>query len=490
MGIQKYRAGSMSMAAEYGLGVSDVRVVEQTEFDSIPLASGSNTSDLTLAVKSNSDSDSDGGNIYLIAGGKRYLITSMGLLSEYGFTVDQIGYLPLLELERMPLTANLSTFAQSPNGFLYRVEGGVNKRGIFQMEVFNSVNPSGAFTPLSDFILSRYSTTTALIGVPIVMQSSDGKIWYARSSGWHYIPSMQEYKCLGLNNIEPLRFTSAQTQVGSILTPATCLLRHSSGSTFIANGSSKLPIQNAWLPINTTSLGDEILNTKSAGAITQSSVFKSDNGALYTLGGGTKRHIMNVAVLDELGVSLGSVVDVRGGAIADIQNDIPRFATRTVIQDETNGKLYFMAKDVLYYIPTMRVFSDFGLSTESIVKMQPSNIAKFTAGGELSRVARLTSGGGAVMDKGKTFIVPDALLGDFGITGATPQYPREVITSNQVTATKFIKSSTSAQLYILSGGTKRAVATWSLFVSLGGSQSNITSMSSQAVDTIPSGPNM
>ncbi len=184
-GAYKYIVPSMDIVTEYGLSTADVGFVSQSSLDSIPTSPLS--SSLSFVLKSDSDSDSDGGDLYLVTNGIRYRISSLEQLARFGFSTSDITYLPYYAIVRMPAGGNLSDFVQRSDGALYSVND-AKKSVIFQLDYYNQLSSNSAPTRLSNVALVRLNTSTPLIDGFMALKSEDGRIWLANSSNWQYVP--------------------------------------------------------------------------------------------------------------------------------------------------------------------------------------------------------------------------------------------------------------------------------------------------------------
>jgi hypothetical protein len=487
-GISKYYVGSMSMAAQYGYGLSDVRIVSQSDLNAVPLASSPDTPNLSYVVKSDSDSDADGGTIYLVNGGVRYPITSMTEYYNFGFTLSQLGYMPLTDLERLPVGNNLSDFVTGSNGFVYEVNSDV-LNGIFSGSTLSSLDPSMNVTNVGDLVIDSIPVGLAILPNPAVMESSNGQIWLATNSGWYYISSLYLYDCLGLANMTNIAYTSAETTNGTPINGLSCLVQTTGGQQYIMDRTRKIPVDPSWGFTSFTEVGDSIINSVPTYNPTSTPLFQTPlDGSLYSFQGGLKRQVANINSFYANGYVPNDILTTVSNFLPTINPGSMIFADGTVVRDVTTGSLYIIASGGKYLIPNMTIFNAYGYNASNIVNVNPPAISAYTTTGTLSSQLAYTPNA-TVFDSGIALQVPSALQADYGfISGTTPTYPAVVASSGSVrTATQYTEFTGSPMLYYMSGGQKNPVTNWTRFTQLGGTNSNITLMSASAAALFPTG---
>lgn len=477
-GVNKYPVPSMQIATEYGLSENDVRFVPQSEIDRLQTARP-----LALVIKSDSDSDADNGTLYVVSNGKRYSVNSMIQFANFGFSENDITFVPYNQLLRMPLDGSLSDFVKSANGFVYKVESGT-KKGIFDGNLYTSLNPSGAVTTLSDFSLARLATGTALINQPLLLRSPSGDIWYARSNGWHYISTAAIAACMGYNLEQAYAFSSQQSALGTRLADASCLSKDGS-QVYLLDKGTRYPISTAPSDSPAVDMGSEIQAAQQTGVDLSGKVIKNTIGELYLVQNGQKRYLPSMSSFNELGIPESTIVSLKTGSAASLPNGPWRYASRTVIKDSSNGKLYLVNNDSLQYISSMNLLSAYGLSSSSIITQDSSYISKMTTGGDLSVFVQ-SGGQSYFIDDGKAYLVPSEITAAYS-SSFTQVYTGTLPPQSTVTATRYLKASNSANLYYLDSGQRHYVSSWGAFVTVGGNNQNITTYSSWALSQIPEG---
>ena len=487
-GSSRYRVGSMSMVAEYGLGVGDVRIIPQSEMDVLPLAGAPSTPDLKLMVKSNSDSDQDGGTLYLISQGKRYPVVSMEQFADFGYQVSDIGYLPYSELSRMPLASNLNNFVQSSNGFVYKVSAG-KKQGIFDNSTLLRLNNGGPVTPANDFVLSNLQVGQAILEGNLVMRGPDGKLWLVDGGKWRYVPSIAVYDCLNLKSLTMIEFNYSQTIEGTPDSDASCLMQTSGGTKYLANGGQKLVNQPSFnISTGFNTLSDEFINRFSTITPSSQNAYRMSSGELYIISGGKKHYIVSMESFRANGLSENSIL-YSDGLLKTIETGSYKLDTGMVVRDEQH-RLYVITDNTRLYITSMEVFYGYGFAVNSIISLPASAFSEYSENGNLQSLARTP--GANLFDKNTAWTISQDLHTHYGVGQSTPTYPASITgrVGYVKPATRFIKSTSSAMVYYLENAVKRPVYNWSTVLSLGGNSESIMVLSDGTASLFPTGQPM
>lgn len=478
----KYQIPSMEIAREFGFGDNDVAFVNQATLDSI--SSSPNNTQLSYYVKSDSDSDEDGGNIYLISNQKRYLITSMSQFAQYGLSTSNITTLPYYSLLRLPLVGNLSSFVSNDKGLVFYVSQG-NKQAIYENDTYNGLNPSGNVSNLSEYILNTLRTVTPIVKSGLVLKSLDGRLWLVSEHGWYYIPSMNVASCLGFTSFIDMIPTEAVE--GTQTAEATCLVTNGIDSQkYVADGSNVYPLKNEWglnalpsTPLPSLSRGRTI-TTLPEGTVYQ----ESSGSSLYTLQSGLKRHIADGDALTEYGHTRVQIASSE--FLRTIPNGPLLYSSGTVVA-APDGSLFMIDRDKKRYIPSMQLFYAYGFKDSMILRVDSDSISKYSTGDPITTRA-IVNNQPYIIDKSRRYSISSSMLGAYS---SGSEYVATSIGSlkrtQEMIATQYIKADNSAQLYILEAGKKRPVYSWEIFTQKGGSNNNITEYSSNFITTIQTG---
>lgn len=489
-GTNKFPVHSMDVVRQYGLTSSDVGFISQSSLDSIPQST--TTKFLTHYAKSASDTDGDGSTIYLISDGKRYAISSMAQMDRFNLDVSNVTYLPYYTLNTLPLAGTLSDFVNGNDGFVYKIDQ-AKKSGIFQPSTYSRLNPSGNISKLSQYILDTIDTTTPTIDGYIGLKGADGKVWIATSTSWSYVPSMNVIDCVGLQTKTIANFTPQQALIGPQSDAASCILSDATdGMKYIVDNKVKYPVRDTWGLTAKPALDTSMLSNKNTVQTQDLSVFSNtSNGSLYTFENGTKRYVTSMGVLGELGQTEASILKISGGILSRIPNGHSRYQTNKILQDKSTGQLYVIEQDSKRYIPSMNVFNHYDYTTTSITALESSLVAKHTSTTDTLGTMFKSESTTYLIDRGVRIVLPADIIEHYN-AASVPTYNIALAhrATDTTTGTRYIKSSSSPQLFYLENGSRRPVHSWATFTQLGGTNDNITTLSESNITLYPVGSNM
>lgn len=484
-GEKKYPVGSMQMAEQYGLGLQDVRFVSQQELDALQLSPK-----LSVVTKSDSDTDDDGGNLYLISSGKRQLITSMQQFYDFGFELSQIGSLPLSQLTRMPLHGNLNYYTRGQNGYLFKIETG-KKRAILDLQTFSDVNPSGNFSDINNFILDNIQIGSPIIvGTNLLKDSSTGKLWLVKDDTWHYIPSMDIYSCIGqpYYKIRGSVFGSSQAKPGTLGTTTNCIIKNSVNQTYILDGNRKILSNASWGLNSTFTLDDSFINRLPTYSPTATPVFKTqNNGALFIFESGKKRQILSMAGFGQFGYTNNDIFTSTTNFLSTIQIGPKKLHSGLAVTDSSK-KIFIINNENKIYVTSMNLYYSYGHTNPPSIILNTSDTTAYPELGNLKNIAKFPAP--YLIDESTKYSISSDLENSFGVSPSTPLYSSNLLNkiSSTKTATKYLKSKNGSTLYVIENGSKRPVYSWTLFNQMGGNLNNITTLSDSTINSIPTGP--
>jgi hypothetical protein len=154
------------------------------------------------------------------------------------------------------------------------------------------------------------------------------------------------------------------------------------------------------------------------------------------------------------------------------------------------GPIYILMNDTKIYINSMEQFAAFGFDAGDIISSSAADVASYTTGSVLSQLFVIGSQS-YFMDRGTVWSISDTIKSHYGVSVSTPSYTTPVISGKPVqTATRFIKSTSSPNVYYLENGQKRHLLSWDAIVARGGSAQTIMTMSDYSLTVFTSGPSI
>jgi hypothetical protein len=491
-GTSRYIVPSMSIASQYGLSLRDVRYMHQQEVNAIPLTNSPNTKNLSQLVKSDSDSDADGGALYLVSAGKKLQIQSMQQLADMSFNTNQISYMALSNLYRLPNGGPLRNFLHAPSNYVYKIEAG-KKRVVFSPSTLKSINPAGYLSNLSEYTLTTIGSGQPYVVGDAVLRAPNGKMWLYLEGQWHYLPALSSYDCWKFSNLPNLRFLSYnQVEVNQTPNSLRCSVQRSDGAKYLMNSVNKINVQPGWGLGSFSTPLDRTIDRLGAVSVAPGSIFKSPaTKGLYLLEGGRKRQIYSMDDFVRLGYNPSSIVSVDSGLMNSIGNGAAKVGSGTVLR-KSDGTLYLTNGSGKLHIPSMNVYNAFGLSRSKHVSANQTMLDAYADQGML--LTKFWAGGRAILaDSGTRFVVTDSNKLPAGYTSPnSPSYSLWVTASlvREQELTRFIKATNSNSVYYLDNGQKRPINSWARLQSLGGNGSSIKTLSPFTTALFPTGSNM
>lgn len=489
-GAERFRVGSMQMAAEYGLGLSDVRFISQQEMDSLSLGQNGFSDQLHYIVKSNDDSDEDGGAIYLISRGRQIPITSMTQFNNFGFSISEIRYLPLSLIRSLPSAPHaLSTYVQAPQNTIYKIESG-KRRTIFEYNTYLSQNPGGAFSPLSDLILQRFAYGTPIIDGDAIISQPNGQIKLYQDGVAFNISTLDVYNCWNFSSLK--KFTVGSFgEIGSTTgnTQLSCFTTSGDGKTYLMNGATKYLVPASWGIASPSSVLARTINRIPTGTTRQ--VIRKPNGALSVVEDGKKRPITSMGIFSKLGFTESDLLSVNNTTYDSLPLGAKKHHIGAVLVEPSKAVWIVTSNSQRKRIASLKDFLALGLQGQPNYKVSATDIAAYTAADSFPLTLK-TNGIPALINSGFMHSLPTTTLQSaFGVSssGLNDIDPKVTEHLPARAASRFVRSYGNAAVYYMENGTKRPFTTWQQVVNAGGSNS-VLFLSDEFINSVPTGPSM
>lgn len=481
-GSVKHPVHSMQIVEEFGLSTDDVRFASQAYLDSKSTA----PRPLSYLIKSTSDSDADGGNVYIVSKGKRHLVTSMNQLEAFNLSAESISLLPYSDVLLMPLAGNLSNFVTKPDGFTFRIING-KKSAIFQQSVLSNLNPSGYTSQLSNYIISFIPPTTPTIDRYVALvDRGNGKVWVSTGENWSYVPSMDVLACYNISSV--VSISTSEVSIGTQTDPASCVAKTSEGGEYLLNKTNKFPLDSSWGLTSKNVVSDLIVTSKTNASTSVTSPFLTPTGEIYLIESGKKRHVTSMTALSDNSFSTSVFHRVNSSSISSLSTGSKVYRDGTLLRNTQNGRIYVVIRDSLTYIDSMTTFNAYSFKSDKVINTTQQLIGTYTTNsGSLKTMGSF--GSNAYITDGTTkVLITSNQSTHFGTSGFETYSPGLLENiSSTIQATRYLKATNSAQLYVMDAGQKRPVYSWNKFVELGGNNNNITSLSPGVLALIPTG---
>ena len=488
---KRFIVPSMELVAQYSLTNRDVRFVTDSFMADNPLASSPLSSVLGQVVKSESDTDEDGGGLYLVSNGRRYPFNSMTQFANFGYTGDDITYLPLSVISRVPRnTANLSDFVQAPDGAIAKMESG-KKRAVFELGKLQAANPSGNISSLSSFTFNQLTYGKAWVdGSYAIIGPDSGIRLYSSSGNYQSINSMNIHSCLGIEALKTFRITNYVitngTKLGSI---NSCIITDSSAGVYLMAKTKKYSLPGYTNPSTPYTIDDDHSAKLSTATLPSNPVKSASSSAVGVIESNKIRYVISADSFNKLGYSWSQITTLPDAAIASLPVSDPKIAIGTVIINPSGAVEIVTNNDTRGSIPSMQLFEHFSLDEAATYRTKTA-LNQYSSTGNLSHYLK-TSAGLYLVDKGVRYLVEESLDASLGLDRST--LPLVDSRSIQYTTlpwkmTQFIKSSDNPAVYELVNGSKRPLSSWDVFMRQSQNQpSKLVVLSSSAVNRYPTG---
>lgn len=506
----KFAVPSMALLQDYGFSPGSIRTLSVAAANSIPTPDPSSGLDTTLSyvIKTPSDTDADSSTVYLTTLGKRFRVTSMSQLADFGFSGADIAHLPLNFIYSLGGDTDLSNYIQAPTKLVFQVADGA-KRPILNFATFQSLNPSGTVTKTSYAVVNLLTAGNPLTNSAAVIKTSESPAIYIYTpSGQSYsFPSFAAYMCWGAGSLAGLTLQSLPSDYMAVPSPTgslSCLVQDTGSNKFVLNRTSKYSIPGAYGSFTTQALNADLTaalsNIPTNGKTLERTVKSSASPAVWYLENGKKRSVPSMSNYRLLGLSAGKTTILESGAIDAMAVGLPKLGTGQVVKVAGSSAVYVVAGDQRYGIASANDFNAFYYRWGDIETYDLStlNSAYPTSGTNISNyLYRSANNTVYLLDAAGCYSLSSALLTSYGKTQSQIQadqaYPASALPyvpfGDCTTGSQYVKSSSSATVYMLDGGQKRRVASWeALTTQAGTDHPRIIRLSQPFIDSFPNGP--
>jgi hypothetical protein len=507
----KVAVPSIAMLQDYGISPGAIHVLSQDKVNAIPTPSVNNdgvSPVLSNLVKSSSDSDSDGGSVYLVSVGQKSGITSFQQFTDFGFNTNNIGFLPLDFINSLGGTQPLSYYLQTPQSLVFQVTSAL-KRPIFDFQTFISANPSGKVTPVSALVLNSLPSGTPLSNKPLMIKPvGDSTVYlYTVSGNYYAFSSLNDLVCWGAGALSSLPFVqlpdnSYVAPISSGGTP-TCILKDSSnGTTYFLNNTTRYTVPSTYGTFTASSSIADIVTASSAIPNSSNSLkraIKAGQGAtVWYLENGTKRPIPSLSDLVLLGVA-GTIDTLDPATVAAIPGGGVKLATGQPVKAPSNSSVYIVSGDTRIPVSSSDDFIAYGFSWQNIDTIDATSLnslypaASTTLNKYFYNQANSSS---YIVDPNGCYSLTSSQLTSYGQSqsqlAANQAYDKNTVPNLNLNACRaasvFVKSPDSSTVYWVDAGQKHPVSSWNALVNKSGSTNpNIINLSTSMLQTLSTG---
>jgi len=476
-GGYRFAVPAMAVLQDYGIAPGSIRTVSDSIMSSIPTppsADGYSTS-IGYLIKSNSDSDADGGSVYLVSLGKRSKIQSMQQISDFGLDTYAIMRLPLDYILSLDSAGSLSYFLGTPSNNVFQVATG-KKRIIFNGSTYASLNPSGSITRLSNTTAALTASDKPISTVPILVRFSNGSIYLYQNNKYYPIPNMATYDCWGFvatHNTPLYRLASDEYATSSTTGSVSlnCAVKDTGGTSYILNETNKIRIPSN-VPIQTKIIDQDLTNiiANQPSRSSDLSVFVKSNSsaAVWYLENGVRRPIPSYKNLQLLGYPSTPIDILEDTPLNSVPTGAVKLGSGLVVKPDNSSAIFGIVGDsrILYTNPELYIA--YGNAWSDVVS-QPASVLDTNYPYNGKSVDRFISTADPevnyLVDGSGCKRLSSAQLSDYAkVRSELIQYTSSTFPSLKPSTcsslSPYVKSPNSSAVYYVDSGTRHPFSSW------------------------------
>lgn len=507
----KVSVPDFAILQDYGISPQSVQVLSQSAVDAIPtpsVASNGISPTLSYVIKSPSDSDNDGGAVYLISVGQKNAFVSMSQFTGFDFNTSQISYFPLSFIASINGISPLYNYVTTPSSSAFQIN--VNKkRIIFDYQTYLDLNPGNLTTLLSYNVVNNIPSGIPLTNRDVIVKAIGSPTLYELYNNQYYtIASTDAYKCWGLDSTPTYQL--ADNSYVAPISPTTslnnCVINNGSGTTYLLNGNGKLPISSAYGTFSSQTLSSD-LNTFSnkfpTASISLKQYIKSAaSSAVWYLDSGVRKLVPSLSNFNLLGLAASSVDTINSASISSISESGLKLGTGQVVKSESSGTVYAISGNTRIAYSNGNDFQAYRNSWSSVeVYSQALLDQSYPTSGQVISPYYYNSSGNNLylMDSNGCYMLNSSLQNNYGKNQSTiassQTYSASIFPGLNLVhcrlASVFVKQPGQGTIYWISDGKKHPFSSWSALVQLSGSNNpDIINLSSTNLQTFPNGPTL
>lgn len=490
----KFTVPSMSVLQDFGVSPVSIATVSQNQADAVPTATSPYSTSLSQVVKS-----PDSATVYLISIGKKYSFSSMSQLASYGYEAEDISILPSTYIKSIVTGSALNNYITVPSSNVFKIENN-QKRIYFDFAHYINQNPGGYATPVSYGIAKNIPAGNPIVTQDILVSNTNGSVRLLVEDTYYTVPSLDVYGCWGFGSTQPtplyvLSDNSfvAQGQPSDVLSCGPYL---HDGETYIANGSSKVYFPSSFttstqLPASAASVFTRLKPTQASSI----AVKNSSSPTVWLLEGQNKRPVPTMDDLALLGLT-SKIQTFNYNQLSSISTGSVKLGSGRAVKANDSATVYITTADSKKWpVSSGDLFLSLGYSWDGIISLSQStlNASYQTTNTVLGRYIANASTI-FLLDSARCYTISSSLSTYFG-QSATQLLQNESTTATSYPyfkqascsqASRYIKTTSSATIYSLHNGEKRAIASWQDLVNESGTQNPIIlTLSSGAIASFP-----
>lgn len=490
---------------DYGISYDSIQTVSQSYADSIPspdIASGVSQS-IGHVVKSPSDSDEDGGSVYLIAVGKRYQFQTVQQIYDFGFKESDIAYLPLGYLFSKQDGGVLPYFVKAPNNTLFEVDG-TSKRVLFEYSTYITNNPSDQTALLSYYLIDKIPSGPPLTDRPVLLKysSGDSVMLYMPDGSYASIPTYETYLCWGFESTmsTPVYRLAQDNYIATPAqqTPLSCFNSDPQNGSAILSAGTRVPVPASFgisFPAITSSLASPYSKLPVRATPLSQYVKTPSDAAVWRLNSLKRRVIPTYDTFLSLSLTDGMIDKVSSDFLSFFSNDGILLANGQIVKDSSSAAVYVVDDAHRYAFATSDAFLVYNNTWNGINTVNAQSLDQnYPISQNVSPIlVQKSSSKAFVVASNGCYVINDtsSLLGKtIGQLTSVQPYDatmfRYISLSNCRPATDFMRVPGQSLVYYIHNGYKHAITTYpALLQQNGGTEPLVMTVDSLYINSLP-----
>jgi hypothetical protein len=503
----KYNVPSMAVIQDYGISPAAIKEIPQTAVDAVPYPTQSSgfSTEISHVVKSSSDSDDDGGSIYLISVNKAYKFNSMAQFYTFGYKESDIRYLPLNYIYSKTRD-NLSDYATSPMGDTFEFYNN-QKRLILNYDTYLAKNPSDKSSLLSYSLVDKVASGKPLSIKPVLVKPTGGdSVYLYINDSYRSIPNYDVYSCWQFStSLESTvyRITNpAYTQPISASNNLSCYVKDSASNIRLLLPEGRkvkaTSILNQVQPYTLDSIESQLLSRiQDSNSDLRQFVKANNSAAIFSLDSGVKR-VLTYDTFRLLPLGSEQIDTIDSGTLNSIVEGGPYVFDGQFVKANNSAPVYLYFNGSRYVIPYANLFEAYGGKWSDVSSFEQDDLNNnFPVSTYVIKdviVDKSTSKVYLLAKNGRYTLNTDlqaAYNKNYSALAASQPYDMSVLKSipeiSSTQATRYVKSYDENLVYYVENGNRHSVNSYNTLLSLnGGKEPHVMIVSRQFIDTLTS----
>lgn len=503
----KVAVPTMAMLQDYGINPGAIQTFTQTEVDNIPTPSV-NTNGISPALSYLVQAVNNPA-IFLVTVGQKYAITDMNQFYGFNFNTSNIAYLPLSFIALIKGSGALTDYIQNPHNSVFQINAGY-KRIIFDYSTYAALNPSGAYTPVSDSISVMIPSGLPIVNREVLINNSAGTVFLLLNGSYYGLSSMDEYNCWGFGSslktpMYSLVYDTDVAPINSTVNLTSCMVTNNQGTTYLLNGSNKYSIPSNYGTFSGTinlnsDLSGLINNVPSASSPLSQAINSPNSPVVWYLENGTRETIPSLSTLTQLGIS--QITGLGNYVLSSIPTGGIKLADGELVKSDNNGAVYMVSGNSRILFASGSDFIAYHFNWSDIETIPQANLDQNYPYNNVvvqKYIYDYSNNTEYIADQNGCYSLTTNQLSNYGQTQTgiinaqvySGRLYRNLNLAQCSPASNYVADPSTGTIYSLNNGIKDPFSSWNALVIASGTTSPyITNLSPSTLATFPTGPSI